>query len=80
MKTMLVTIILHSIYREKLPAEAHGRIEMTFPEGTTVEAIFRQLKIPSTAVFSVNNQLERSIQRALQDGDEVRFFRQSTGG
>jgi len=77
---MQVTVILHSIYREKLPPEARGRMHMSLPADATVASVFLQLQIPFTAVFSVNNQLEKNIHRTLKEGDEVRVFRQSTGG
>jgi sulfur carrier protein ThiS len=77
---MLVKIILHSILRDKLPPEAHGRTQMEFPENTTIADVMAALEIPNTIVFSVNDQLERNIHRVLHEGDEIRFLRQSTGG
>ncbi len=77
---MIIKIILHSILRDKLPPETHGRTQLEFPENSTIADVMAALEIPVTIVFSVNDQLERNIQRMLRDGDEIRFLRQSTGG
>jgi sulfur carrier protein ThiS len=77
---MVIKIILHSILRDKLPPEAHGRTQLDFPDHSTIADVMAALDISSTVVFSVNDQLERNIHRVLQEGDELRFLRQSTGG
>jgi len=77
---MVIKILLYSVLREKLPPEKHGRTQLELPVEATVADVIAALEIPSNVVFSVNDKLECNIQRVLNDGDEIRFFRQSTGG
>lgn len=77
---MRIRVVLHSVLREKLPPETGGRIELEIAEGGTILDLMRRLSLPEHSVCAVNGQIERSLQRVLQEGDEVRFFRAGAGG
>jgi sulfur carrier protein ThiS len=77
---MHVRVILHSYLREKLPAEKRGQAEIELPEGSTVADLFRLLDLPERAAWGKNGTLERDLNTALAEGDEVRVFRQGAGG
>jgi hypothetical protein len=77
---MIVKVILYSILRDKLPAEDRGRTRMELPDGASVATVMGRLLISPPVVFTVNDVLERDTGITLYDGDEVCFFRQSTGG
>jgi hypothetical protein len=75
-----VTILLHSILREKLPPEARGRTVLELAEGACVKDVIARLDLPEHAAFAINEQLERDPERVLHDGDSLRFFRVGAGG
>lgn len=75
-----ISVILHSVLQELLPAEVKGRITLEIQLGTTIEAVMQQLHIPVGAAFAINNAIERSKTRELAEGDELRFFRSGAGG
>lgn len=77
---MIVKVILHSILRDRLPPESHGRADLEVAEGSTVADIYRILDIPAQVACALNGQIERDHTRALVDGDETRFFRGGAGG
>ncbi len=77
---MICNIVLHSILREYLPPEAHGRIVWNLPEGSTVSDVAMQLKIPEPFLFSINGEGNLNKSRLIQDGDKLHFFRPTTGG
>jgi hypothetical protein len=73
-------IILYALLREKLPPEAHGRANIELPEGTTIRDVMTQFQLPENSLCALNGQLERDLNCHIQDGDELRFFRASSGG
>lgn len=73
-------IVLYALLREKLPPEAHGRKNLELPEGTTIQDVKMQLGLPQNSVCALNEKLERNLDRLLKDGDELCFFRASSGG
>jgi sulfur carrier protein ThiS len=73
-------IILHSILREKLPPEAHGHMELDLPDGSTIADVAKSLELPEPFIWVVNGELNSDITRKIQDGDELRFLRPSSGG
>lgn len=77
---MKIRVVLHSILREKLPLETNGRVDLDLPEDCTVLEVIRRLELPEHAVCAINGQIERSLYKVLQDGDEVHFFRPGAGG
>lgn len=77
---MQVTVILHSILREKLPAEARGRAVFELAEGSRVRDILERLELAPTVVWAVNEQMDRDSDRLLVDGDTLRFLRPGAGG
>ncbi len=77
---MQITVILHSILREKLPPEARGRAVLDFAEGARVEDVFRRLDLPESVVWAINEEMTRDRERRLQDGDTLRFLRPGAGG
>ena len=77
---MQVNVILHSILREKLPAEARGKALLDLPEGARLRDVVTRLDLPSNTVCAVNEQMERNPDRLLADGDVLRFMRPGAGG
>jgi len=80
MNMITIHLILHSYLREKLPAEARGRADLPLPEGSRVADVFASLGIAGGVAWSLNGKLERDTSLALNDGDELRVFRQGSGG
>jgi hypothetical protein len=79
-KMIKVSIILHSVLREKLPPESKGRTVLVLPDGAQVADVIRQLQLPENALFALNEQIERDPQKVLCDQDCLRFFRGGGGG
>jgi sulfur carrier protein ThiS len=77
---MHITIILHSILREKLPPEMRGRTVLDLPPGSQVKDIFAQLDIPQQVAWAVNGSIAHALDQVLKEGDEVRVFRIGAGG
>jgi hypothetical protein len=77
---LICKIVLHSILRELLTPETHGRVVWELPEGSTVLYVSKQLKIPEPFLFSINGEVDHNKTRYIQDGDEIHFFRPTTGG
>ncbi|NMB68399.1 MAG: hypothetical protein GYA20_06525 [Chloroflexi bacterium] len=77
---MRIQVILYSYLRERLPAEANGRVEMELPDGSPVAAVFERLDLPRQVAWAVNGTAQRDFGLVLRDGDEVRVFRQGAGG
>lgn len=75
-----IRLILHSYLRQKLPPEAKGRADLPLPEGSRVADVFDTLGIIGGVAWSLNGKLERDTAITLSDGDELRIFRQGSGG
>jgi sulfur carrier protein ThiS len=73
-------VILHAILRDKLPPEAHGRADVEIAEGSTIRDVASKLGLPPGCQCAVNEQLEKNMDRCLENGDVLRFFRASSGG
>ena len=77
---MRINVILHSILRDRLPAEAKGRSMLDVPDGSAIQDVISTLQLPEPVVSSVNGVLNRDHGSLLQEGDELRFFRPGAGG
>lgn len=77
---MRIRVILYSYLRERLPAEANGRVELNLPEDSPAAAVFDQLELPRQVAWAVNGVAQHDFNLRLHDGDEVRVFRQGAGG
>lgn len=77
---MQITVILHSILREKLPAKARGMAVLEFEDGAQVKDVFTRLDLPESVVWAINEQMERDKEHLLHDGDTLRFLRPGAGG
>jgi len=77
---MKIRVVLHSVLRERLPPETNGKADLELPEGCTVQEVIHRLGLPEHVSCAINGQIERSLHKILQDGDEVRFFRPGAGG
>ena len=77
---MQIKVVLHSIYREKLPPEAKGQATIELPAGSTVGEALAHLHIPSEALCAVNGQVERDRGRPLHEGDQIELFVRMGGG
>ena len=77
---LTIHVILHSYLREKLPPQAKGRADLPLPIGSSIADAFAALGIGPGVAWSLNGKLERDQAIILQDGDELRVFRQGSGG
>jgi sulfur carrier protein ThiS len=75
-----IKVILHSIYREKLPPEAKGKATIELPPGSTMGDALAHLNIAAEAVCAVNGQVERKRGRPLHEGDQIEVFMRMGGG
>lgn len=73
-------IILYAILRDKLPPEAHGRVNIDMPNGSTIGDVITKLDLPIDCICTVNEQIEKDMDRIVKDGDTLRFFLPSSGG
>ena len=77
---MKIKVVLHSIYREKLPPEAKGQATIELPAGSTVGDALAHLGIPTEALCAINDQVERDRGRPLHEGDRMELFVRMGGG
>lgn len=77
---MKVRVKLYGLLREKLPRETKGQSVLELPPHSTIQDLLNTLQINSMVKASVNDVLERDLQRELQDGDDVHLFRPVGGG
>jgi sulfur carrier protein ThiS len=77
---MKVKVKLYGILREKLPRETKGQSELDLPPQSTLQDLLDTLHITTMVKASVNDELERDLQRELQEGDDVQLFRPVGGG
>jgi len=75
-----VHLQLHSILRDKLPAEAKGCTVLQLDEGTTLAGILKMLDIKRKVVISLNDIHQSDYSLEVQDGDEVKIFSAVSGG
>ena len=75
---MRVQLKLMGMLKDKTPAT--GALELD--EGATIEDVLAALDIPSDTVhvFSVNSNIERNKDRALNDDDELTILPPAGGG
>jgi sulfur carrier protein ThiS len=71
---------LYSILREKLPAEAKGRVDLELEPGTTLSDLLDNFGITRRVVISVNGEHEPDRSRKLKEGDEIKLFSSISGG
>ncbi len=76
---MKVKLILHGILRDYLPREAKGKTTLDLPDGATIEAVVRQLKIKQNVSAAVTG-VEVENNHILQEGEELHLFRFIAGG
>lgn len=77
---MHIKIVLHSIYREKLPPGAKGKATIELAPGSTVGDALARLGIAPEALCTVNGEIERDRSRLLQEGDQIEVFVRIGGG
>ena len=77
---MQIKVVLFSVFREKLPPDAHGKTTLELPEGSTINDLLTRLDIQIHAVCALNGQIERDFSRTVLDGDEIQVFRPIGGG
>ena len=71
---------LYGILRDKLPRENKGQSELDLPPQSTLQDLLNTLQITTMVKASVNDELERDLQRELQEGDDIQLFRPVGGG
>ncbi len=77
---MKITVVLHSILRDKLPPKARGMAELEFDRGARVQDVLKHLDLPETVIWAINEKMDNNTSRLLQDGDTLRFLRPGAGG
>ena len=77
---MKIKVVLYSTLRDKLPPENHGRIDMELSDGSTASDVVQQLNLLQPFFCAVNGEIERNMNRPIQGGDELHFFRPGAGG
>lgn len=75
-----IHIRLFGLLRDRLPAEARGRTQLSLPEGSTLQDVLDRLEIRRLVSFAVNGEVELKDRHPLEDGDRVEIFRPSAGG
>ncbi len=73
-------VVLHSTLREILPSDNKGCIVLDLPEESTASDVIKILNIVGPFICAINDELDRSLGRRIQEGDELHFFRPSSGG
>jgi molybdopterin converting factor small subunit len=93
-RTVQVHIQLFSVLRECLPSEAErGRATIELPAGTKLDGLVSHLGLveklrlqPGQSLLEadwpvmLNGSLQRSLDRVLEDGDQVSVFPPLSGG
>ena len=79
-KMLLIHLQFYSILREKLPAEAKGRVDLEMEPGTTLSDLLDGFGITRRVVISLNGEHETDRSRELEDGDEIKLFSSISGG
>jgi len=77
---MQVTVILHSVLREKLSQELKGKTILEFSEGATVIDAMRHFDLSKEICVALNDEVLHEQDHPLADGDMLRFFRLAGGG
>lgn len=77
---MKVTVILHSVLREKLPPNFRGKTTLELTDGATIMDVVEQLDLPKGISFSLNDEILQELDHPLANGDLLRFFRLAGGG
>jgi len=76
---MRIRLTLHSIFRQRLPAEAQGKAQVELPEASTLGDVVAQFGLQD-AVLALNGCLVHDASRALHEGDTVEAFLRVGGG
>ncbi len=77
---MHVSIHLHGILRDLLPAEAKGRGTLALDDGSSVAELLAALDIQRRVVVSVNGHSNIEATHVLHDGDQVVVYTPVGGG
>jgi hypothetical protein len=72
--TLKCKVVLHSIFRQKLPPDSKGEVSIEIADSSTLADIMLRFDLPPNAVCVVNNQLEENQGRNLKDGDILHIF------
>jgi len=74
-KLLNCKVVLHSIFRQSLPAHTKGEVIFEFSEGDTLADILSHFDLPEDAVCVLNNQIENDKKSSIKDGDILHIFR-----
>jgi|YNPNPStandDraft_1061719.scaffolds.fasta_scaffold36583_2 molybdopterin converting factor small subunit len=77
---MRVHIRLHGILRERLPAEARGKVDLELQEGARLADVLIVLGIEAHFRVARNGTVIEDLSELLSDGDQVDVFRPAAGG
>ncbi len=77
---MHILLTAYSVLRDKLPPDSAGKMDVEFPEGSSLADLLARFDLPLETACSINGSIERNPQTILQDGDSVAIFRPGAGG
>ena len=75
-----IHVRLHGILRDKLPAEAKGRIDLILPDHSTVRDVLEHFDTQHFVSFAVNEEIDLDDSHILTNGDLLEIFRVTAGG
>lgn len=71
---------LHGILRERLPAEARGKVSLELQEGARLADVLLALGIETHFRVARNGTVIEDLSELLTDGDQIDVFRPAAGG
>ncbi|MGQ9501676.1 MAG: MoaD/ThiS family protein [Anaerolineae bacterium] len=77
---MRVSVHLHGILRDRLPAAARGHTTLELLDAATVGDVLRTLGIERPVVICVNGRTYVPRDHVLQEGDQVIIYTPVGGG
>lgn len=77
---MKVSVHLHGILRDHLPADAKGRATINLEDGASVGDLLDQLGIKRRVIISLHGNQKLEKTHILQDGDQIAIFTVIGGG
>ena len=77
---MKIEVKLIATYRDYLPPECKGRVEIDVPEGTTAVSVLNQLGVPLVESVILVDGRTPDPDQALREGNVVFAFPATAGG
>jgi sulfur carrier protein ThiS len=80
MPAMQINVRLHGILRDRLPAEANGRMVVRLADSATVADLLAELRLDGYLHVARNEGMIEDFTQPLESGDQVEIFLPSAGG